>query len=59
MEKVDQQEAPQVNLVEGSESNAIQESIQGGNEPIKAVVISGDVTTAQQIDRNIVEGSGL
>ena len=51
--------APEFNLVEGSESNAIQESIQGGNEPIKAVVISGDVTTAQQIDRNIVEGSGL
>ena len=51
--------APEFNLVEGSESNAIQESIQSGNEPIKAVVISGDVTTAQQVDRNIVEGSGL
>ena len=51
--------APEFNLVEGSESNAIQESIQGGNEPIRAVVISGDVTTAQQVDRNIVEGSGL
>ena len=51
--------APEFNLVEGSESNAIQESIQSGSDPIKAVVISGDVTTAQQVDRNIVEGSGL
>ena len=51
--------APSFNLVEGTESNQISESIQGGNEPIKAVVISGDVTTAQQVDRNIVEGSGL
>jgi hypothetical protein len=51
--------APEFNLVEGSESNAIQESIQSGSDPIKAVVISGDVTTAQQVDRNIVEGSGI
>lgn len=51
--------APEFNLVEGSESNAIQESITGQDNAIKAVVISGDVTTAQQIDRNIVEGSGL
>lgn len=51
--------APEFNLVEGSESNAIQESIQSGSDPIKAVVISGEVTTAQQVDRNIVEGSGL
>lgn len=51
--------APEFNLVEGSESNAIQESITGQDNAIKAVVISGDVTTAQQIDRNIVEGSGI
>ena len=51
--------APSFNLVEGTESNQISESIQSGNEPIKAVVVSGDVTTAQQVDRNIVDGSGL
>lgn len=51
--------APEFNLVEGSESNAIQESIQSGSDPIKAVVVSGEVTTAQQVDRNIVEGSGI
>ena len=51
--------APEFNLVEGSESNAIQESIQSGSDPIKAVVISGEITTAQQVDRNIVEGSGI
>ena len=51
--------APSFNLVEGTESNQISESIQSGNEPIKAVVVSGEVTTAQQVDRNIVEGSGL
>ena len=51
--------APRFDLVEGTESNQINESIQNNNEPIRAVVVSGDVTTAQSIDRNIVEGSGI
>ena len=52
-------EAPAFNLVEGTESNAIQQSITGQDNAVKAFVVSGDVTTAQSADRNIVEGSGL
>ena len=52
-------EAPAFNLVEGSESNAIQQSIQGQDNAVKAFVVSGDVTTAQSADRRIVEGSGF
>ena len=52
-------EAPAFNLVEGTESNAIQQSIQGQENAVKAFVVSGDVTTAQSADRNIVEGSGF
>ena len=51
--------APAFNLVEGSESNAIQNSIQGQDNAVKAFVVSGDVTTAQSADRRIVEGSGF
>ena len=51
--------APAFNLVEGSESNAIQQSIQGQENAVKAYVVSGEVTTAQSADRNIVEGSGF
>jgi len=52
-------EAPAFNLVQGSESNAIQQSIQGQDNAVKAYVVSGEVTTAQSADRNIVEGSGF
>jgi len=52
-------EAPAFNLVEGTESNAIQQSITGQDNAVKAFVVSGDVTTAQSADRNIVEGSGF
>lgn len=52
-------EAPAFNLVEGSESNAIQQSIQEQDNAVKAYVVSGEVTTAQSADRNIVEGSGF
>jgi hypothetical protein len=51
--------APAFNLVEGSESNAIQQSIQGQDNAVKAFVVSGDVTTAQSADRRIVDGSGF
>jgi len=52
-------EAPAFNLVEGTESNAIQDSITSQDNAVKAVVISGDVTTAQSADRNIVDSSGF
>jgi hypothetical protein len=52
-------EAPAFNSVEGTESNAIQDSITGQDNAVKAIVISGDVTTAQSADRNAVDSSGF
>jgi len=51
--------APAFNIVEGTESNAIQDSITGQDNAVKAIVISGDVTTAQSADRNAVDSSGF
>ena len=52
--------APSFNLVEGSGSNQIAEGIAGqSNQPLKAYVVSGEVTTAQSMDRNIVNNSGF
>ena len=51
--------APAFNLVEGTESNAIQDSITNKDTAIKAIVVSGDVTTAQSADRNAVDSSGF
>ena len=54
------QSAPSFNLVEGTESNAIQDSISNqGNAPIKAYVTSGDVTSAQAADRAAEANSGF
>jgi hypothetical protein len=51
--------APNFNLVQGTGSNQIAESIGGQNKPIQAFVVSSNVTTAQGMDRNIVENSKL
>jgi len=51
--------APAFNLVEGTESNAIQDSITGQDNAVKAIVVSGDVTTAQSADRNVIDSSGF
>ena len=52
--------APSFNLVEGTADNQINDSINLGNqEPVKAFVVSGDVTTAQSLDNNIITESGL
>lgn len=51
--------APAFNLVKGSASNQIAESIQGQNKPIKAYVIGSDVTTSQSLDRQIEGDSTL
>ena len=51
--------APAFNLVEGTESNAIQDSITNQDTAIKAIVVSGDVTTAQSADRNAIDSSGF
>ena len=52
--------APSFNLVQGSGTNQIAESINSsGNRPIQAYVVSGSVTSAQELDRNIVESSTI
>ena len=52
--------APSFNLVEGTADNQINDSINLGNqEPVQAFVVSGDVTTAQNLDNNIITESGL
>tara|TARA_R110000744_G_scaffold53966_2_gene114897 strand:- start:609 stop:2600 length:1992 start_codon:yes stop_codon:yes gene_type:complete len=51
--------APSFNLVEGSGSNQIAQGLQASDSPIQAVVVSGDITTAQSVDRNIVENSTI
>ena len=52
--------APAFNLVEGTSESQIDNSINlQNNEPVQAVVVSGDVTTAQSVDRNIVSESGI
>ena len=53
--------APSFNLVEGTDdSSAIQRTIEGrGNAPVKAYVTSGDITTAQQADRQAELNSGF
>ncbi len=51
--------APAFNLVQGTGTNQIAEAIGGQNTPIQAYVVSSNVTTAQSLDRNIVEQSSL
>ena len=52
--------APSFNLVEGSEGNQIQNSIQNaGDVPVRAYVVAQDVTSQQSLDRQIEANSGL
>jgi hypothetical protein len=51
--------APAFNLVQGTGTNQIAESIANQNTPIQAYVVSSNVTSAQSLDRNIVEQSSL
>ena len=51
---------PQFNIVGAGGTNQLAEAI-GSQEkqPVKAYVVSNDVTTAQSMDRNIVEGASI
>lgn len=52
--------APQFNTVGTSGINQLAQTIQGQQQqPIKAYVVSGDVTTAQSLDRNIIREAGI
>ena len=51
---------PSFNVVGASETNQLAEAIGGQTkEPVKAYVVSDDVSTAQAMDRNIVEGASI
>jgi len=52
--------APSFNLVQGTETNQIAQSINGLNDnPVKAFVVATEVTTAQQANRNKVQTSSI
>ena len=53
-------QAPSFNIVGSSETNQLAESIGSqSQQPVRAYVVSGDVSTAQSLDRNIVESASL
>jgi hypothetical protein len=53
-------QAPSFNIVGSSETNQLAEAIGSqSQQPVRAYVVSGDVTTAQSLDRNIVESASL
>ena len=51
--------APSFNLVQGTGTNQIAETLQEQREPIEAFVVSSNVTTSQALDRNIVDNATL
>lgn len=51
---------PSFNVVGASETSQLADSIGGqSKEPIKAFVVANDVSSAQEMDRNIIEGASL
>ena len=52
-------QAPSFNLVQGTGTNQIAEGLQSGNEPIQAYVVSSNVSTAQSLDRNIIDEASI
>ena len=53
-------QAPSFNVVGASPINQLSEALAGQqSEPVRAYVVSNDVTTAQSVDRNIVETAGI
>ena len=53
-------QAPSFNIVGSDPQNQLAQTIsQQTQKPVKAFVVSGDVTTAQSLDRNIIEESAL
>jgi len=52
--------APDFNIVGQSASNQVAQAVQGQfDKPVKAYVVSKDVSTAQEMDRNIVSTASL
>jgi hypothetical protein len=51
---------PAFNVVGASDTNQLASAIGGqSQQPIQAFVVSNDVTTAQEMDRNIIEGASI
>ena len=51
---------PAFNVVGASDTNQLADAIGGqAQEPVRAFVVSNDVTTAQSMDRNIVDGASI
>lgn len=51
---------PAFNVVGASDTNQLAEAIGSqSQEPVKAYVVANDVTTAQSMDRNIVDGASI
>ncbi len=51
---------PAFNVVGSSDTNQLADAIGGqSQEPVRAFVVSNDVTTAQSMDRNIVDGASI
>lgn len=51
---------PEFNIVGQSASNQVAQAVQGQfDKPVKAYVVSKDITTAQEMDRNIVSTASL
>jgi len=51
---------PAFNVVGASDTNQLAEAIGGQTQkPVQAFVVSNDVSTAQEMDRNIIEGASI
>jgi hypothetical protein len=51
---------PAFNVVGASDTNQLAEAIGGQSQkPVQAYVVSNDVSTAQEMDRNIIEGASI
>jgi len=54
------QAGPSFNVVGASSQNQLAEAISGQTQsPLKAYIVSSDVTTAQELDRKIIEGASI
>lgn len=49
--------APRFNLVEGTGANQITNALRSDSQPIKAYVTSRDMSSSQELDRNIISNS--
>jgi len=55
-----QTQAPSFNVVGASETSVLADTVaEQTNEPVQAYVVSNDVTTAQSLENNIVEGATI